>query len=327
MIWCAAWPPLKRIIVGIESTPYCAAVCWFSSTLSLTTFRAPLRSLAISSSTGATTRHGPYHGAQKSTSTGVSASRTSAWKLLSVTSFTGPAIDAPFGFRGRVLLLAIQSVVPPEAGNQEHGLARDAPAHLRPAELPVAEDDRHLDDAKAPADRPIRQLDLEGIAPRADRFEPDGAQHVRAEALEAAGQIALSQPKHDRRVQRAAARDEAPQRAPVAHPAAVDVARAQRHVGAALAHRAEQSREVRGVVGEVRVHLEDVIGAALQGVPEARQVRRPEPLPHRAVQHRHRRQLDREPVGEVAGPIRRGVVDDQHPVAALAARALEHPAR
>ena len=75
-----------------------AVVCWLSSMLSLTTRRSS-RSAAISSSTGATTRHGAHHGAQKSTSTGVSDSRTSAWKLLSLTSVSVPAISAPrFGF-------------------------------------------------------------------------------------------------------------------------------------------------------------------------------------------------------------------------------------
>src|SRR3979411_531968 len=54
----------------------------------LTTFSSSPRSLAISSTTGATIRHGPHHGAQKSTRTGTSASMTSAWKLTSVTSAT-----------------------------------------------------------------------------------------------------------------------------------------------------------------------------------------------------------------------------------------------
>src|SRR5437762_1730564 len=84
MIFLAGCPPLKRIIVGIESTSYFAEVTGFSSVLSLTT-RKP-RSWEISSSTGATMRHGPHQGAQKSTSTGSSASMTSAWKLESVTS-------------------------------------------------------------------------------------------------------------------------------------------------------------------------------------------------------------------------------------------------
>ena len=47
----------------------------------------------VDDSTGETRRHGPHHGAQKSTRTGTSDSTTSAWKLLSVTSVTGPAIS------------------------------------------------------------------------------------------------------------------------------------------------------------------------------------------------------------------------------------------
>ena len=73
---------------------------WFSSMLSLTTFSSSARSCAISSTTGATIRHGPHHGAQKSTSTGTSDSMTSAWKLLSVTSATVPAIGAPWSRAG-----------------------------------------------------------------------------------------------------------------------------------------------------------------------------------------------------------------------------------
>src|SRR4051812_4984705 len=84
MIVLAGAPDLNRIIVGIDRTPYLAAVSWLSSTLSLTTRR--LCSWEISSRTGATMRHGPHQGAQKSTRTGSSASMTSAWKLLSVTS-------------------------------------------------------------------------------------------------------------------------------------------------------------------------------------------------------------------------------------------------
>src|ERR1700709_2090779 len=48
------------------------------------------RSASISSSTGWTTRQGPHQGAQKSTSTGPSASRTSDLKLASVTSLSLP---------------------------------------------------------------------------------------------------------------------------------------------------------------------------------------------------------------------------------------------
>src|SRR5881397_1918574 len=91
MIFLAGSPPLKRIMVGIERTWKAAAVSGFSSVLSFT-IRRSSRSAAISSSTGPTTRHGPHQGAQKSTSTGVSDSMTSAWKLVSVTSLMLPAM-------------------------------------------------------------------------------------------------------------------------------------------------------------------------------------------------------------------------------------------
>ncbi len=99
----AGWPLRNRISVGIDITLNWIAVFWFSSMLSLTTFSSSARSCAISSTTGATMRHGPHHGAQKSTSTGTSDSMTSAWKLLSVTSETVPAMRAPWGVCARVL--------------------------------------------------------------------------------------------------------------------------------------------------------------------------------------------------------------------------------
>src|SRR5206468_7393834 len=62
------------------------AVSGFSSTFSLTISILPWCSLAISSSTGATRRHGPHHAAQKSTRTGLSACSTSFSNVASVTS-------------------------------------------------------------------------------------------------------------------------------------------------------------------------------------------------------------------------------------------------
>ena len=87
----ATWPSRKSSSVGIAMIWYSDAVWMFSSVLSFTTFSSG-RSPAISSTIGATMRHGPHHGAQKSTSTGWSDSMTSAWKLVSVTSVT-PAMS------------------------------------------------------------------------------------------------------------------------------------------------------------------------------------------------------------------------------------------
>src|SRR3954464_12573368 len=141
MTFLATWPFLKRIIVGIERTSKFAAVCWFSSTLSLT-MRRSSRSEAISSSTGATTRHGPHQGAQKSTRTGPSDSRTSAWKLLSVTSMMLAAMRGSFGGFA-------SERIETKWGEAPDGLERDAPRHLRVPFPPLVKDNRHLGDAQA----------------------------------------------------------------------------------------------------------------------------------------------------------------------------------
>src|SRR5919201_1163048 len=88
-IWREAiWPLLKIISVGIDWMPYLAAVCGFSSTLSLTIFTLPLSVPAISSSAGAIMRQGPHHSAQKSTTTGSVAFSTSESKVASETLLT-----------------------------------------------------------------------------------------------------------------------------------------------------------------------------------------------------------------------------------------------
>src|SRR3954447_1472855 len=134
MTFLATAPFLKRIIVGIERTSYFAAVAWFSSTLSFT-MRRSWRSPAISLRTGATTRHGPHHGAQKSTRTGCSDSMTSAWKLVSVTLDRVPAmvVQGLLGDAGRARLSTIQSVVARAAAwsVRRNGVARSGAAAWR----------------------------------------------------------------------------------------------------------------------------------------------------------------------------------------------------
>src|SRR5262245_56547615 len=87
-------------MVGIEVIPNWAVIFGFSSVLTFTTvIFSPYCSL-ISSRIGETCRHGPHHGAQKSTTTGRSLWSTSASKLSSVTAFV-PPIGAPPRQRGR----------------------------------------------------------------------------------------------------------------------------------------------------------------------------------------------------------------------------------
>ena len=60
---------------------YFTAVSSHAVTSTLTIFTLPAYSFDRSSSTGAMALHGAHQPAQKSTSTGVSASKTSAWKF------------------------------------------------------------------------------------------------------------------------------------------------------------------------------------------------------------------------------------------------------
>src|SRR5580704_14387913 len=88
-IWREASSPfLNSISVGIDIMPNLAAVPGFSSTLSLTIFTLPLSDLEISSNAGAIMRQGPHHSAQKSTTTGSVALRTSFSNVASVTFST-----------------------------------------------------------------------------------------------------------------------------------------------------------------------------------------------------------------------------------------------
>src|SRR5476649_1706306 len=72
-------------MVGMPRTPYLVGTCGFSSMFSLAMVTLSPNSVDSSSSAGAIMRQGPHHSAQKSTSTGFLASRTSAWKEASDT--------------------------------------------------------------------------------------------------------------------------------------------------------------------------------------------------------------------------------------------------
>ena len=64
-------------MVGMLRASWRMASCWFSSTLTLTTFNRPASSRESSSRIGPTNRHGPHQGAQRSTTT-VGAARVSS---------------------------------------------------------------------------------------------------------------------------------------------------------------------------------------------------------------------------------------------------------
>src|SRR6267143_4169146 len=132
---------------------------------------------ASSSRAGSIALHGPHHGAQKSTTTGRPACRTSCSNVSSVTARIGLTLPAE-----------------PEERHPPDRFEHDRLAHLRAAGRAVDERDRDLDRLEARALRPIRHLDLEGVALRRDRVEVDRLEHAPSEALEAACRILHAHP-------------------------------------------------------------------------------------------------------------------------------------
>ena len=82
------WPSFTATTSGMLCTPKAWAICGFSSTLTLTSTTLPSVSSITFSMIGPRVRHGPHHGAQRSTTTGTSLDRsiTSVSKVASVTS-------------------------------------------------------------------------------------------------------------------------------------------------------------------------------------------------------------------------------------------------
>src|SRR6186713_148269 len=100
---CAtARPPLNAMTFGIERMLKACESSGFSSELIFTSLTRPPKSCATLSRVGPSVRHGPHHGAQKSTTTGTvfEAARTSVSKVAVVTSMRGIVLEGRAG-RGR----------------------------------------------------------------------------------------------------------------------------------------------------------------------------------------------------------------------------------
>ena len=116
---------------------------------------------------------------------------------------------------------AVESTaVPCSAGGRSSGtfqIASSTIARLifEPPALAVDERDRHLDDAEAGPERAVGRLDLERVARATSIASRSIVSSTRAPvALEAAGQVAHRHAEQHPRVERAAARDEAPHERP-----------------------------------------------------------------------------------------------------------------
>jgi hypothetical protein len=116
----ASSPLRKRIIVGMLRMSKRAATSGSASVSTLATMTCPARSAATLSSSGATTRQGGHHSAQKSTRTGPGASRTSSSKSCVLERESGWA-----GGRSVVLQTAHLALSRARLAGSRLGLAHD----------------------------------------------------------------------------------------------------------------------------------------------------------------------------------------------------------
>src|SRR5579875_3906280 len=145
-----------------------------------------------------------------------------------------------------------------------HGVGR----HLRAAEGPVDEADRHLLDLRPRLEGPVGHLDLEAVAVGSDRREVDLLEDARRIGAVARRGVLHGQAQHHRCEDVPSSRDQPSREAPVRDRAARDVAGADDDVLASL-ERCHDRGEGSGVVGEVRVHLHEDVVAPLEAPAEA----------------------------------------------------------
>jgi hypothetical protein len=181
---------------------------------------------------------------------------------------------------------------------------------LRDAVRALLEQDRHLGDAEAVAVDAAHHLLEERVAGAAHAEGVHGLEHLSAVAAEARGAVAHGQPEQRARVEVREAREHAAVQRPVRDAAACDVARADHEVRVPAG--VEDRGQVARVVAAVAIHRQQQLGAALESVAEAREVRAAEPLLARAAQQVQARLAAGRLLDPVAGAVGAGVVDDEH---------------
>src|SRR5450432_2733908 len=170
---------------------------------------------------------------------------------------------------------------PAQSPDHPDRLEDDPAGHLALSLSTVVEDDRNLDDPEVLSPGEIAHLDLEAVTVRFHGVEIDRLQHGPAKALEPTGGIVEWQTSYPPGVQIRGVAEHQPPDRPVddRHLPSV-VARAKHEVG--ILNRREKHWEMRRVVGEVGVHLEDKCEIALERPFEAGDVGRAQPELFRA---------------------------------------------
>jgi hypothetical protein len=159
--------------------------------------------------------------------------------------------------------------------------------------------------------RPPCCLHLEPVALARCLAQADGLEQLVAPGLETAGQVAIGQEQHRAREQGAALTDQAPVERPADCASAGHPARAEDEVR--VTHeRNDEAGQVRRIVAEVGVHLDDGHGPRLVEDPlEPVAIRDPQALLGPAVEDLDLRVRRGEGVRHLPGAVGRIVVNDQ----------------
>src|SRR5688500_94679 len=187
---------------------------------------------------------------------------------------------------------------PPEPPHHPDRLSDDALRHLGLPLGPVHEHDRDLDEPEPLLPGTKAHLDLKSIPVRPDCAQVDRLQYPPAKALEAARRIIQLVAGDDLCVDVRKEAEQQSRHRPVDHgDPVVPVPRPQHEVG--MLDCRQELRKVRGIVREVRVHLEDVGIVALESPRESCEVRRPQAQLRSPVKHVQPWFADRDAVRDV----------------------------
>src|SRR5262249_39175782 len=198
----------------------------------------------------------------------------------------------------------------PQPEHHRPALQEDPPGHLGPPSRPVREDDRDLDEAQAGPVAQVGDLDLEGVPAGAPRGPIDSQQGPSAEALEPARAVPDRDAQEHTCVQAAESGYQAPHRRTRDGAAPIHAARPDDYVGGF--GRRDEAAQVLHTMREVGVHLNDVFVLTGQCIPEAGEVCRREAVFVPPMNNVDAGLSLGEAVGDLAGAVRRVVVNDHH---------------
>ena len=185
---------------------------------------------------------------------------------------------------------------------------------LETAGLAVSEADGNLAHPRARLNGAVGHLDLEAEAGRLELDRPSPSSTWRRKHLKPPVRSLTGHPENRPRVPGAAAAEEPAAESPVDDPAAGHVPRPEHQVG--VAGGGDQGGNALRVVGEVGIHLHHQLGSFGERPLEAGHVGPAEAVLLGAVEHLHRAELGGQAIRDLAGAVRRGVVDDEDVVLA-----------